>query len=143
MKAIVKFVSTDGVEFTDENSCYAHELLCADLRRAEGLLRPVSSDAAFQNDAGFVQQDRAAVLEFQRYLVRLLQTKCAWGADSATWDNFAAADYPLGMTYVGRLMSDSAPQVMYRAWHRIMCMDRQFREYGQPYFAIQADKRNS
>ncbi len=40
---------------------------------------------------------------------------------------------------VGRYLDDSGTD-LYVYWHRFMCIDDKYREWGQPYFAINPDK---
>jgi hypothetical protein len=141
MKTITKYVSADGLEFNTERECVAHEFLCEDVRRAESRLLPRIEGPAFDNGEGFVQQSGPVVLTFQRYLIRELQKRAEWGLEN--WDAYLTADYPIGGSYMGRVMSEAAPKPVRDAWWRIHCMDLKFREYGQPYYAAQADKRGS
>jgi hypothetical protein len=39
------------------------------------------------------------------------------------------------MSYAGRVINDTAPNFVYKAWYRFMCLDDQLREWGQPYYA--------
>jgi hypothetical protein len=141
MKTIIKYVSLDGLEFNTESECVAHDLLCENVARAESHLVPRPAGTAFDNGEGFVQQSGPVVLAFQRYLIHLLQKRAEWGLEN--WEQYLTADYPIGGSYMGRIMSESAPAPVNAAWWRIDCMDLKFREYGQPYYAIQADKRGS
>lgn len=140
MKSIIKFVTDDGVEHVEEEAALEHERLCDDVHRAESHLLPRPTSSEFSNGVGFVQQTGSVVIVFQRHLIRTLQKTCPTDED---WSVYLEAEFPVGNSYMGRLMDDAAPRVVRSAWWRVMCIDEQFREYGQPYFAIQADKRNS
>lgn len=42
---------------------------------------------------------------------------------------------------VGRYLDDSGIKILYHNWHRFMCIDEQYREWGQPYFAINQNEQ--
>jgi hypothetical protein len=43
-------------------------------------------------------------------------------------------------SYVGRLLGDYGIRPLENAWYRFSCVDKQYREWGQPYFATNPDK---
>lgn len=141
VKAIIKYCVDDGSEFATMDEALAHDSLCAEIADLMKRLHPIPKDCDFSNGAGFVQQIPAEALAVQRGIVKA--TRRHFRRDEMYDRHFDYADTagkPVGYTFVGRLISDGCPHVLYRAWHRIMCMDEAFREWGQPYYAAHPDE---
>lgn len=139
MKIIQKYAANDGTEFPSAEACLAHENLCAAVLREVEKLPPARKDNAFLNGEGFIQHERGAFLAFQRFLID--QLALVWsGFPPRHLDWAREHKFPIGMTIIGRYMADCAPAPVSVAWHRVMCADNNFREYGQPFFAIRANK---
>jgi hypothetical protein len=135
-KAITKYQAEDGSEFVTEAEAQAHDRLCAETADIIKLLHPIPEDCDFSNGGGFVQQIPAVALAVQRGIVKVARRY--FNRDEIYdrhFDYAENAEKPVGYTFVGRLINDGCPNVLYGAWHRIMCMDENFREWGQPYFA--------
>lgn len=43
-------------------------------------------------------------------------------------------------SWVGRLIDDACPRPVKSAWFRFQCIDKQGREWGQPFYANNPDK---
>lgn len=137
MKQISKFQAADGAEFDDEAKCIAYEQLCVRVERIMARLPKVDI-----HGEDFVQHDGPTVLGVQRDLVLLYEGAHPGMVDRHT-ERARNADRPLGMSMIGRYIDDSAERPIRAAWWRIQRMDANFREYEQPYFAIQANRRAS
>ena len=88
----------------------------------------------------FVQQSGPVVLGVQHDLVLIFERENPNLVDHHTeWARNATV--PAGMTLIGRYIDDCGPHPLNHAWNRICKMDKQFREYEQAYYAIQADKK--
>lgn len=42
---------------------------------------------------------------------------------------------------IGRYLDDSGDSILYKNWYRFMCIDDHYREWGQPYFAINLNEQ--
>lgn len=42
---------------------------------------------------------------------------------------------------IGRYLDDSGNSKLYKTWYRFMCIDEYYREWGQPYFAINQNEQ--
>lgn len=42
---------------------------------------------------------------------------------------------------IGRYLDDSGDSTLYKNWYRFMCIDDHYREWGQPYFAINLNEQ--
>lgn len=132
MKAITKFVALDGVEFIDKDKCCDYENLCQEIAD----ITADWPDVKVRGE-GFIQQDKATVLRIQRSMVAIFE-RLHWADRHTRWA--AEADVPAGMTLIGRYVDDAGVGPERRVWGRLALLDRLFRQYEQPYYAIQADK---
>lgn len=134
MKSVVRFQAADGTEFGDESACAAYETLCTRVERIMARLPKVEVSGE-----DFVQLDGPTVIGVQHDLVLLYEGLRTDMADEHT--EFARnAAVPVGMSLIGRYIDDGGPTPLRRAWGRIQRIDNQFREYEQPYYAIQANR---
>jgi hypothetical protein len=142
VKAVQKFLADDGTQFDTEHDAMQHESLCQEIWRLMQKLRPLPDlpHCEFANGAGYVQQIPADFLHVQAELARIAQRSFPSGNFSHHFDHAINATKPAGHTFIGRLMDDGCPSPVSRAWNRIMCTDDQFREWGQPYYAMHPEK---
>lgn len=133
MIAITKYKANDGTEFDSEFNATQHEQLCERIRAIIAPLGPTEGllpGCEFGNGGGYLQHDEETVRQVKLGLLREAQqlTDHKWIQQSI--------DNPDGVheSYAGRIISEiSVPLRM--AWSRIACIDKQFREWGQPYYA--------
>ena len=137
MKQIVKFAADDGTEFHNEADARNHDALCATIIYAKSTLPKSPKSGSNQ----FVQHNKNIFLNYQRGIVELFQEAVPYLADNEHVLWALNSDRPAGMTLIGRYIDDAAPGPIRGAWNRIMCTDKFFREWGQPFYAIQADKQ--
>ncbi len=132
MKTVMKFVADDGKEFEDMKECVQYETLCARVHELEKLMLselPVGTD--------YIQQNRKKVLEFQRCAIAMLKEAAPWA--SAQWEVWMEIEHPIGGSHLGRVASEQLRPIAHMFW-RLHCMDREFRKFSQPFYAIAADK---
>jgi hypothetical protein len=134
MEIIKKYRSDDGLEFLDERACLLHERLTVEVRERLATLHAAPTDP--NSSTAYIQQRPEAVLELQSWLVAQVER-----ASGQLFPGMKQAALPIGFTIVGRYQDDCGPAAIRGAWYRLMCMDNLFREWGQPYFALQANKR--
>lgn len=134
MKAITKFVALDGAEFIDKDECCDYENLCEEIAGIMARLAPCDV-----RSTDFVQQVGPVFIGVQHDLVCIYERLNPSMKDHHTeWARNATRN--AGMTLIGRYIDDGSCRPLQRAWARIMRTDHNFREYEQPYYAIQADK---
>src|SRR5215469_2219157 len=134
MKSITKYVATDGAEFTEAAACERYEGLIKEVDAIMSRLPKVEISGE-----GFHQHSGPVVLGVQHDLVALYERYTGTIDRHTQWARHATV--PAGMTLIGRYIDDGGPSPIRAAWYRIMRMDHGFREYEQPYYAIQSDKR--
>ena len=136
MQRIQKFKADDGAEFTTEAECLEYEALCAEIAEVMATLpkRPEDDGCRFSNGHGYLQHTperfwpaRDALLRIGN---RLMPHK---------WFDQALADKTMHASWCGRLI-DEASRPLSRAWDRFRCVDKDLREWGQPYYANNPDK---
>lgn len=134
MKAVQRYKAEDGTEFATADEAIRRDQLLADIAFA---LLPIGEqpERGFSNGEGYIQHEAEAVLRVKSELVRLARRELR-------------GDFPIlrvppaeihNHSFMGRLL-DECSRPLYRAWWRLMCIDEQHREWGQPYFALNPDK---
>ncbi len=134
MKAVVKYQANDGSLFDDEATASSHDKFLAALKTLEATLPPLPQNdgCSFANGDGYIQHDSATVRAYKQAILRLAAER-KLGFKFAEWVDHPDDVHPHGV--VGRILSDG-DRHLYKAWYRMMCMDDQLREWGQPYFAL-------
>lgn len=136
MKEVVRYQSDDGKIFDTAEAAIKQDAKAVSIKGAYKLLRPTPKNDGcdFTNGGGYVQQDALKVQEFKRQIMLL---GARHHEKMAEWAKNPIEVHP--QSIVGRILSDCDSD-LYDAWHRVMCMDDKFREWGQPYYAINPDK---
>lgn len=131
MKPITKYEANDGSEWRTEKECIERDTLCA---RVEALMKqwpehPKNDGCSFANGEGFLQLTKELFETTRESLLDIIAESIdhKWVNDSR-----GGKAHP---SWVGRLLSDAGADPLYRAWVRIACVDKQFREWGQVYYA--------
>ena len=127
MQTVIKFKAVDGKLFDNEKDCIAHEKMIEDVKAAMSFLKPTPSDTDFKNGGGFVQQCKEVV---SKAMVRIVEIAGIEKRPEFINDPFACRH-----GVIGRIIDDSRNNHLWTAWIRFMCMDSQYREWGQPYYA--------
>lgn len=136
MNAVIKYVAYDGREFIDLSACLKYERDCrtADKIIAQLPERPDSCD--FSNgELGYIQHDRELFLK-----VRLELLEQAHKESPHDWLKQAMNDATIHSSWPSRIISECCTRQLCLAWNRISCVDSEFREWGQPYYANNPDK---
>lgn len=136
MKKIQKYQADDGVEFNDKKTCEDYELLCAKVKIVMSQLpsKPDDDGCRFSNGHGFIQHTEVVVTKVKLELLDLIGTQISHPWIEQTRSGIAH------LSYVGRLLDDYGIRPLSNAWNRLYCIDVYFREWGQPYYAINPDK---
>lgn len=140
MKQIVQYKSEDGKIFSCQNECTEYELFYdTDYTDVKYILPTLDLDAneGKQHDHGL-----AKFTKFKTKLVALVVSQMndekakQWGAINPMEIS--------PMCFLGRYIDDSAYgnslqgrkwKLINNLWHRLMCLDKDGWEYGQPYYA--------
>ena len=136
MEAITKYRADDGSEFRTQAECLAHEALCAEIAAVVATLPPLPSDdgCRFSNGHGFIQHDPANFYAARTSLLKIAQRVCPH-----KWIDQSLADSTVDSGWAGRIIGESSAPLN-RAWYRVSCVDKNLREWGQPYYATHPDQ---
>ncbi len=135
METITKYKAIDGKEFTDKDECIKYEIL---IERVNSIMKlipesPRSSD--FANGSGFIQHNPQSLKNVKISLL----TICKEYIDHK-WIDQTINDPTVDPSWVSRLLGDYGINPLYYAWNRFNCIDKDNREWGQPYFATHPEK---
>jgi hypothetical protein len=138
MKPITMYEAVDGSRHDTEEKARRRDILVDDVNVALAGLVPKPDDptCSFANGHGYVQQSPASVRECKRQLMAI--AKHTIGGYEHVWDADPDDVHPMGVA--GRIIDDSGHRPLYVAWSRLMCIDADAREWGQPYYALNPGK---
>jgi len=137
METITKFKAIDGKEFTSEIECLKYELLIKRVDEIMALLpqTPKDDGCNFSNGGGYVKHEKTTLRNAQIQLLEI----CKEYIDHK-WIQQTIDDETVHLSYVGRVLGDYGIRPLENAWYRFSCVDKQYHEWGQPYFATNPDK---
>lgn len=137
MRQIAKFVADDGAEFETIEECAAYEALTAEVAEVVSLLRPLPKlpGCSFENGAGFIRHDPVTFRRVRRTLLQIANR-----IHPHDWFTKSMDDESIHPSWACRMISECCPRPLDRAWMRIYCTDKQYREWGQPFYAENPDK---
>lgn len=132
MKIITKYKSDDGREFLDMDACIKYEDLC---RKVSEIMSELSSipdlpSCDFANGAGYVQHDAVTAKKARVAILKIVDELMPH-----KWFKSALSDELIDSSWVSRLIGEMSERCLQDAWHRFACMTRDYKEYGQPYYA--------
>lgn len=143
MKKITKYQANDGSEWKTKEDAEKRDILIVEVEAAMSPLQPNPGTIEFANGHGFVRQDVVAVANVRKNLYAIARRDgvLKWWIDQqkaqhGQTDEGLMAVHP---SWFSRML-DGAHRPLDRAYSRLCCIDDQYREWGQPYFASHPDK---
>lgn len=140
MKTITKFQASDGREFTTEFDCINYEVRITNANEILSLIPPLPKlpDCSFENGAGYLQHDPITFTEFKLAILRAIRPYFPEGNFKKWVDDTISGK--AHASWVGRLLDEDDRLRPYKdLWSRVYCTDSNFREWGQPYYALNPD----
>lgn len=136
MKVIQKFQAFDGSEFGSETECRQYEELCSEIEVIMSQLpkRPSDDGCRFSNGRGFLQHREDVFFPVRDALLRIGNR-----ISPHKWFDQSMANRTVHPSWAGRII-DETSRPLAQAWYRIMCVDSDLREWGQPYYANNPDQ---
>lgn len=128
MKQVVRYQSDDGHLFLTGDEASARDNLLAKVNQALSKLVKHPGD-----HDGYVQQKGSAVLYCKEVAVEISEIEYP----HRMWRHQTPDKIDAGS--VGRSLNYDS--VAMRLWSRLSCIDESFREWGQPFFVYNPDKR--
>lgn len=139
VKEVTRYKTDDGSEFSDKERALAHEALCSEVAAimADWPAEPDGCD--FANGHGYYQLSEALVVRTRNALLDIFErTNGDW--DTAQRWIAATRAGVVDPSWVGRLIDDGGPHAIRSAWYRLMRVDRNWRFWGQLYYAAHPDQ---
>ncbi|GAF83388.1 unnamed protein product [marine sediment metagenome] len=132
MERIIKYIAHDGREFLDGQACLDYEADGKEIDEIMSLLHPIPEDDGcnFVNGHGFIQHERAVFMKARRALLEKAKEFI-----DMHWIQESIDDETVHPSWAGRIIGESPHRYLVSAWQRISCVDKQFREWGQSFFA--------
>lgn len=136
MEAVVKYRSIDGETFDNAEQCVMRDRIVEEVAKALSLLKPTPTNCNWE---GYVQQNSSVVLEVKRRLFQIANRDgvLKWWIDrqindhGATHESLISDCHP---SWFGRMI-DGGCAPLEKAYMRLCCMDKDCREWNQPYLA--------
>ncbi len=135
---VIKFVAYDGAQFANEKNCAEYENLCfaVDAIMSRFPPRPDTKDCSFDNGEGSIQHEASTFNAVRLALLNLVQKHI-----KSNWVQLSIEDPTMHPSWVGRLLDeDREVEPLRKAWLRISCIDKMYREWGQGYYAEHPEK---
>lgn len=138
MKTVTRYQAFDGREFVDADECRKYELVSEQALLAVKPLgeKPELPYCGFEDGEGFVQHAREVVDQAKHDLA--VVARLVFGDKYV--DQFVANGMNVRKGILGRMISESGYHSLREAWGRIECIDEQFREWGQIFYALHPDE---
>lgn len=129
MKQITQYKADDGKIFTNKSDCLVYDEL---IKKVNIIMKPFGhlpedEDCSFANGGGYIKHKKTDVEKAKKLITAL-------GND--TFNIKPKASFG----WIGRYFDDSGYSCLYSAWGRLSNIDRNGREWGQGYYAINPDK---
>lgn len=128
MKEITLYQARDGHRFDKRSDCANHEWLLDKIDALSVLLPAIPEGCDFLNGKGYLQHNPEKLEKYRLGLLDLIEKKIDHSWVKQTRDKKA---HP---SYLARLLDESASPLG-NAWNRLLTIDKQGREWGQPYYA--------
>jgi hypothetical protein len=133
MKAVTMYEASDGARFNTAEACVLHEARVVAVAQA---MRPLGEERNLASHE-FIQRSGAVCLQVKRALIEIAKNDYP-PKDYPIFQHDADAIHPC--SGAGRIITDSDGPLA-RAWCRLMRINwENFREYQQPFFALNPDK---
>jgi hypothetical protein len=136
---ITQWKANDGSVWNDQESAEARDQLIVAVEMALAPLGPRPNDKScdFSNGHGYKQHTAGAVLFTRESLWKLTAPHIQFAIEAQlkhqgmTEEKLRDTAHP---SWIGRML-DGGPEPLERAWTRMLCIDAEYREWGQPYYA--------
>jgi hypothetical protein len=136
MKTITKYQAVDGSEWNTKQQALDRDVLC---ERVKSIMhdwpKVNDEDCSFINGHGFIQLSEEFVMKKRTALLKLIAKHI-----DHKWVQQSLDDPGIHPSWVERVLSDSDLKPIYVAWLNLGCIDKRWRQWGQPYYAKNPDE---
>lgn len=139
MRPVTQYEASDGSIWHTESDALFRDTLCEKVKKAMTPLgdRPELPHCGFENGDGYYQHAQSEVRRAKENLLALVK-EYGW-----EWEGLKNAKCPqidVGADWFARILDGCQQVPLTRAYGRLMCIDNQGREWGQPYFTSHPDE---
>lgn len=136
MKAQTIHIADDGSRFESRERCEAYEHVA---QQVWGIMAH-HMNAKPTKESQYTQQAASAVISAQRALVLLWISVAKPNPIDKHIEHARDTNQLAALGAMGRYLDDGEWHPIRRAWFRLACIDRQWREWTQPYYAHKANE---
>lgn len=141
MQEIIKYKSYMGAEFDSKEECFKYEKQCDELQKLFNLLPKLPKDKSckFGNGEGYLEVGKENYDKVKQKLLEFINDNTEISEDIVE----RAKNISIHSSILGRYLCDGSSPLykrMYMVWLRLMCIDDEYHEWGQPYYAIHPGK---
>lgn len=140
MQTITKYLADDGREFLNSDECLEYEKDEKEIKAINAMLPEYPADTcAFVNGGGYIIHEEETFNKAR--LLLLAKAKKYAKEEYDIRDIIHAENHNRRMNWpYERIKQLACPVSLINASHRIYCVDDQFREWGQPFYAFNPDR---
>lgn len=135
MKTIIKYVAIDHKEFTSQLECENYEKLIERVNLIMAKLPMAVKEIDFSNGSGYLLHPISTIKEVRNEILEL----CKKYIDH-NWIQQTIDDYNVDPSCVARILSDYNINPLSKAWYRFQCIDKDGKEWCQPYYVTHQDE---
>lgn len=136
---VSKWKSPDGVEFSSPEECAKYEQTLDAVGSALRLLGKRPDGCDFTNGSGWIQHSKEEVEAVRHRLVEISRPRLQWWFDDCK-ERHGHEPVNAHPSWFARVLDGSVP-CLERGWYRLMCIDSEFKEWGQPFYAMNPNDR--
>lgn len=129
------YKANDGKIFNHKNDCEKYEFKMNQIEKIMQNLPQEPDSCNFRNGGGYLQHDPEIVKKAMIEILKLSEIDFKEDKEKIFENPFSYRQ----SYYIGRVMTDGN-NICWSAWCRFLSMDNKYREWGQPYFALNPDK---
>ena len=137
MHKVIKWKANDGSEWNSQTEAVTRESMIAMVNKAMGVLKTKPVDCNFE---GYIQQDKESMMKCKRLLYDIANTEgiLKYWLDKQKKDHYKTDQILIENchpSWFGRMLG-GGHQPLSNAYGRLCCIDDEFKEWNQPYFAM-------
>jgi hypothetical protein len=135
MKEVLRYQANDGKLFDTKGKCIDHDDKLTEVSKIISQLEDKPDSCDFSNGSGYIQQYEDVFLKVRKELLELAKKDT-----DHKWLQQSIDDITVDLSWGGRIIGECCIDALYRAWSRLSCIDKQFREWGQPYYSTHPEE---
>ena len=132
MQTVTRYKANDGTEFTNAVDAVDRDALLIEIEKANAIMkRAVDDGCSFTNGHGYIQHTPEEVNQFHIAVAVLIRLEYN--------DEHAQTFLKNPRGIIHRILDDPKCPLG-RTMNRVFCIDDRYREWGQPFYAMNPDQ---